>query len=60
MGYLLEYSNNYSKTSGSLWQYYRDKQTLTLCSYYVTYEFQSESTLYSCLNAKERPARRWQ
>ena len=22
---LIEYSNNYSKTSGSLWQYYRDK-----------------------------------
>ena len=21
---LIEYSNNYSKTSGSLWQYYRD------------------------------------
>ena len=22
---LIDYSNNYSKTSGSLWQYYRDK-----------------------------------
>ena len=22
---LTEYSDNYSKTSGSLWQYYRDK-----------------------------------
>ena len=22
---LTEYSNNYSKTSGSLWQYYRDE-----------------------------------
>ena len=22
---LIEYSDNYSKTSGSLWQYYRDK-----------------------------------
>ena len=22
---LLEYSNNYSKTSGNLWQYYRDE-----------------------------------
>ena len=21
---LIEYSNNYSKTSGSLWQYYKD------------------------------------
>ena len=25
----------------------------TVCSYYVTYAFQSESTLYSCLNIKE-------
>ena len=22
---LLEYSNNYAKTSGNLWQYYRDE-----------------------------------
>ena len=26
---LIEYSNNYSKTSRSLWQYYRDEPTLT-------------------------------
>ena len=26
---------------------------LTVCSYHVTYAFQSESTLYSCLNVKE-------
>ena len=26
---------------------------MTLCSYHVTYAFQSESTLYSCLNVKE-------
>ena len=25
---LIEYSDNYSKTSGSLWQYYRDEQSL--------------------------------
>ena len=25
---LIEYSNNYSKISGSLWQYYRDEQAL--------------------------------
>ena len=24
---LIKYSNNYSKTSGSLWQYYRDDST---------------------------------
>ena len=26
---LIEYSNNYSKTCGSLWQYYRDETVLT-------------------------------
>ena len=26
---------------------------MTVCSYHVTYVFQSESTLYSCLNVKE-------
>ena len=25
MNNLIEYSNNYSKTLGSLWQYYRDE-----------------------------------
>ena len=28
MNNLIEYSNAYSKTSGSLWQYYRDEQAL--------------------------------
>ena len=30
---------------------------MTVCSYHVTYAFQSESTLYSCLNVKELLAR---
>ena len=30
---------------------------LTVCYYYDKYEFQSESTLYSCLNVKEPLAR---
>ena len=30
---------------------------LTVCSYHVTYAFQSESTLYSCLNVKVLLAR---
>ena len=30
---------------------------MTVCSYHVTYTFQSELTLYSCLNVKERLAR---
>ena len=28
-------------------------QILSVCSYHVTYAFQSESTFYSCLNVKE-------
>ena len=32
---------------------------LTVCSCHVTYAFQSELTLYSCLNAKEFLARSW-
>ena len=30
---------------------------MVVCSYHVTYAFQSESTLYSCLNVKEPLAR---
>ena len=33
------------------------KTTLTVCSCHVTYAFESESTLYSCLNVKELLAR---
>ena len=33
------------------------KASLIVCSYHVTYAFQSESTLYSCLNVKELLAR---
>ena len=36
-------------------RYYWEK--LTVCSYHVTYAFQSESTIYSCLNVKELLAR---
>ena len=31
----------------------------TVCSYHVAYAFQSESTLYSCLNVKELVAQNW-
>ena len=36
-------------------QYY--SKLMTVCSCHVTYAFQSESTLYSCLNVKELLAR---
>ena len=37
------------------WQYsfFRFQRENTVCSYHVTYAFQSESTFYSCLNTKE-------
>ena len=34
-----------------------DLEILTVCYYHVTYAFQSESALYSCLNVKELLAR---
>ena len=33
------------------------KEQLTVCSCHVTYAFESESTLYGCLNVKELLAR---
>ena len=35
----------------------KQKIIMTVSSYHVTYAFQSESTLYSCLNVKELLAR---
>ena len=34
-----------------------EEKYLIVCFYHVTYEFESESTLYSCLNVKELLAR---
>ena len=44
MSFARNFSDKYSKS-------------LTVCSCHVTYTFQSESTLYSCLNVKELLAR---
>ena len=35
----------------------QSEEYLTVCSCHVTYAFESESTLYSCLNVKELQAR---
>ena len=48
--YLKKLMNQYKKESE--W-----KIQLIVCFYHVTYSFQSESTLYSCLNVKELLAR---
>ena len=34
---LIEYSNHYSKTSGSLWQYYRDEPALNVVEVLVNF-----------------------
>ena len=36
---------------------FQGRSCMTACSYHVTYAFQSESTLYNCLNVKELLAR---
>ena len=38
--------------------YLKDLKLLSVCCYHFTYAFQSESTLYSCLNVKELLAQR--
>ena len=43
--------------SNLAWIIFKGQLGLTICSYHVTYSFQSESTLYSCLNIKELLAR---
>ena len=42
---LIEYSDNYSKTSGSLWQYYRDKAVL--CNVDVITDFTADDNSHS-------------
>ena len=39
--------------NNSFYKCFRQSISLTVCSYHVTYAFQSESKLYSCLNVKE-------
>ena len=48
--------NNYTKTS-NMDAISVATTSLPVCSYHVTYTFQSESTLHSCLNVKELLAR---
>ena len=56
--FFLPSSNNYAILISTIGPFYTAKliQT-TVCSCHVTYAFESESTLYSCLNVKELLAR---
>ena len=41
---LFEYSKNYSKTTGSLWNYYRDKPSNPLSSNYESFKYKTSIT----------------
>ena len=41
-----EYSNNYSKTSGTLWQYYRKEPALTDPGVIANFSFANNSALF--------------
>ena len=43
---LIEYSDNYSKTSGSLWQYYRDEPALIDAGAIVNFHAANKSDLF--------------
>ena len=41
---LLEYSKNYRKTTGSLWNYYRDEPSDPLCSNFESFKYKTSIT----------------
>ena len=41
---LLEYSKNYRKTTGSLWNYYRDEPSNPLSSNYESFKYKTSIT----------------
>ena len=43
---LIEYSYNYSKTSGSLWQYYRDEPVLNYAGAIANFHAANKSVLF--------------
>ena len=44
---LIEYTNDYSKTSGSLWQYYRDELVLTDAGAMANFSAADNSALFN-------------
>ena len=50
-------SEDFSTSWGNVRKFVVFNSFVTVCYYHVTYAFQSESTLYSCLNVKELLAR---
>ena len=56
---LIEYSNNYLKTSGSLWQYYRDKPALANAGVITTFSAVDNSALLNFKNIYSRCSSYW-
>ena len=56
MNKLLEYSKNYRKTTGSLWNYYRDELTNPLSSNFESFKYKASITenTYKIGSTKER------
>ena len=44
---LIEYSYNYSKASGSLWQYYRDEPVLNYADAIANFHAANKSVLFN-------------
>ena len=51
---LIEYSNNYSKTSGSSWQYYRDEPALTAAGAIANFHAADNNTLFKFKQKKTK------
>ena len=55
---LIEYGDNYSKTSGSLWQYYRDEPALTNGGAISNFHAANNSALFKFEQKKENRCNR--
>ena len=49
---LIQYSDNYSKTSGSLWQYYRGEPALTDAGTVANFHAADNSASFAITNTK--------
>ena len=49
---LIQYNDNYSKTSGSLWQYYRSEPTLTDASTIANFHAADNSASFAITDTK--------
>ena len=55
---LIQYSNNYSKTSGSSWKYYRDEPSLTAADAISNFHAADNNTLFKFKQKKQTKCNR--